>query len=166
MKLIVKGVLAGLVAFIGFGPVSSFAQDASCGCATAYRGPGNPVGSIRQVQGDVAVSQAAGYDSAKVGSALDFGSRVVVGPKGSALVQSGGCNVAVPANSSLDISRVGDKVCLKVLGSEQTAAVPGASNQSGGGGFKFGPPEAIFAGALITSGVLAATQDDDNGVSR
>lgn len=165
MKLIVNGVLAALVACVGLGPVASFAQDVSCGCATAYRGPGNPVGSIRQVTGDVAVSQAAGYDSAKVGGALDFGSRVVVGPKGAAVVQSGGCKVNVPANSSLDISRVGDKVCLKVLGSEQTAAVPGSSNQGGGGGFKFGAPEAIFAGALLTTGVLAATQDG-NGVSQ
>lgn len=163
MKLIVKSALAGLVAFIGLGPVAAFAQDASCGCATAYRGLG-PVGSISQIKGDVVVSQAAGYDTAKVGGGLDFGSRVVVGPKGSAVVRAGGCNVSVPANSSLDISRVGDKVCLKVLGSEQTAAVPESSNQNGGG-FKFGPPEAIFAGALITSGVLAATQDDDNSVS-
>ena len=165
MKLVVKGVLAGLVAFVGFGSVSSFAQDASCGCATAYQGPGNPVGSIRQVAGDVVVSQTAGYDTAKVGGALDLGSRVVVGPKGSAVVRAGGCNVTVPANSSLDISRDGDKVCLKVLGSEQTAAVPESSNR-GGGGFKFGAPEAIFAGAIVTSGVLAATQKDDSGVSQ
>lgn len=165
MKLIVKGVLAGLVAFVGFSPVESFAQDASCGCATAYRGPGSPIGSITQVKGNVVVSQATGYDTAKVGGGLDFGSRVVVGPKGLAVVKAGGCNVSVRANSSLDISRVGDKVCLRVLGSEQTAAVPDSSNGGGGGGFKFGPPEAIFAGALITTGVLAATQDDNNGVS-
>lgn len=166
MKFIVKSVFAGLVAFAGIGPVASFAQDASCGCTTAYRGLGNPVGSISQVKGDVVVSQTAGYDTAKVGGTLDFGSRVVVGPKGMATVRAGGCNVKVPANSSLDISRLGDKVCLKILGSEQTAAVPESSNQNGGAGFRFGPPEAIFAGALITTGVLAATQDDDNGVSR
>lgn len=165
MKFFVKGVLAGFVAFAGFAPVASFAQDGSCGCATAYRGPGNPIGSITQVKGDVVVSQTTGYDTAKVGGGLDFGSRVVVGPKGSAVVKAGGCNVSVPANSSLDISRVGDKVCLKVLGSEQTAAVPDSSNGGGGGGLKFGAPEAIFAGALITTGVLAATQDDNNGVS-
>lgn len=165
MKLVVKSVLAGLVAIIGFGPVSSFAQDASCGCATAYH-PGAAVGSIGQVKGDVVVSQAAGYDTAKAGGALDFGSRVVVGARGSAIVRAGDCKVSVPANSSLDISRVGDKVCLKVLGSEQTAAVPESSNGGGGGGLKFGPPGAIFAGALITTGVLAATQNDDNGVSR
>lgn len=162
MNLVVKGVLAGLVAFVGIGPVASFAQDASCGCVAAYRGPGNPVALIGQVKGDVVVSRAAGYDTAKVGDGLDFGSRVVVGPKGLAVVRAGSCNVRVSANSSLDISRAGDKVCLKVLGSERTAAVPESSR---GGGFRFGPPEAIFAGALITTGILAATQDDDSGVS-
>ncbi|MER9368114.1 hypothetical protein NKI66_19165 [Mesorhizobium sp. M0518] len=107
------------------------------------------------------VSQTAGYGAAKVGSALDFGSRVVVGAKGAASVLVGGCNLEVSANSSLDVSRLGDDICLKLVGSEQTAAI-----QPSGGGAGFGPPETIFAGALLTSGVLAATQDDDNGVSR
>jgi hypothetical protein len=161
MNPMIKSVLAGLVASIGVGPVSSFAQDASCSCATAYKGPAGEIGAIRHVSGDVVVSQATGYDSAKAGGGLDFGSRVVVGPKGSASVQVGDCSVKVPENSSLDISRVENKICLRVLGSEQTAAVPEGGQSRG-----FGPPEMFFAGALITSGVLAATHNDDNGVSR
>jgi hypothetical protein len=161
MNLVIKTALAVFVASIGFGPVSSFAQDASCSCATAYQGSAAPIGSIRSADGDVMVSQTAGYGPAKAGNTIDFGSRVVVGGNGEASVLVGGCKLEIPANSSLDISRVGDNICLKLVGSEQTAAIQPSSGNGG-----FGPPEGIFAGALLTSGVLAATQDDDNGVSR
>lgn len=160
MNLVIKTALAVFVASIGFGPTSSFAQEASCSCATAYHGPANPIGSIRSANGDVMMSQTAGYGPAKAGNALDFGSRVVVGAKGAVSVLVGDCSLEVPANSSLDISRIGNNICLKLVGSEQTAAI----QPSGGGGF--GPPEEIFAGALLTTGVLAATQDNDDGVSR
>ncbi|WP_136621048.1 MULTISPECIES: hypothetical protein [Mesorhizobium] len=161
MKLVLKTVLAVFVASLGLGSVSSFAQDASCSCVTAYQGPAAPIGSIHSADGDVMVSQTAGYGPAKAGNALDFGSRVVVGAEGTASILVGGCNLDVPANSSLNISRLGNNICLKLVGSEHTAAI-----QPSGGGGGFGAPEAIFAGALLTSGVLAATQDDDNGVSR
>lgn len=129
MNLIVRTATVGSVASVAFGSVSAFAENASCSCATAYRGPANPVGSIRSANGDVMVSQAAGYGPAKSGNALDFGSRVVVGAKGSASVAVGDCNLDVPANSSLDVSRVEGNICLKLVGSEQTAAI-----QSSGGG--------------------------------
>lgn len=161
MNLVVKSALAGFVATLALAPVSSFAEEAACSCATAYQGSASAIGSILRVDGDVMVAQTAGYGPAKAGSALDFGSRVVVGPKGVASVRVGGCNLDVPANSSLDISRVENNICLRVVGSEHTAAIP-SSNGAGG----FGPPEMIFSGALLTSGVLAATQDDGNGVSR
>ncbi|MCP9234030.1 hypothetical protein NMG46_28125 [Mesorhizobium sp. LMG 17147] len=159
MNLVVKSALAGLVASISFGPVSSFAQDASCTCATAYQGVASSIGSIGHANGDVMVSQTAGYGPAKAGSPLDFGSRVVVGAKGSASVNVGGCSLNVPANSSLDISRVENKICLKVVGSEQTAAI-------GDPGDKSWVPLGIFVGMAGAAGILAATQDDDNGVSR
>ncbi|MGX7872029.1 hypothetical protein ACVDG5_003230 [Mesorhizobium sp. ORM6] len=108
------------------------------------------------------VSQAAGYGPAKSGNALDFGSRVVVGAKGSASVAVGDCNLDVPANSSLDVSRVEGNICLKLVGSEQTAAI----QSSGGGADGSVRRRGIFAGALLATGVLAATQDDDNAVSR
>ncbi|TIT03045.1 hypothetical protein [Mesorhizobium sp.] len=161
MNLTVKIALAGFVASIGFGPVSSFAQETSCTCTTAYQGAANSIGSIGQANGDVMVSQAAGYGPAKAGSALDFGSRVVVGAKGSASVNIGGCNLDVPANSSLDISRVDNNICLKVLGSEHTAQIGSDGNNN-----RSWVPLGIFAGMAGAAGILAATQDDDNGVSR
>lgn len=162
MNLVLKNALTGFVVLIGLGPVSAFAQDAACSCTTAYQGAAGAIGSVSRVSGDALISQAAGFDVAKVGSSLGFGSRVVVGPRGSASVQVGSCSLDVPANSSLDISRVGGNICLKLDQSAQSAK----AENSGGGVGGFGPPEAMFAGALLTSGVLAATQNDDNGVSR
>ncbi|AMY00686.1 hypothetical protein AB0V79_27285 [Mesorhizobium ciceri] len=169
MNIVLKSALAGLVTLVGIGSVPVFAQDAPCSCATAYRGPANPIGSIRSVSGNVMVSQTAGYGPANVGSALDFGSRLVVGAKGSASVQVGDCRLSVPANATLDISRVENNICLKVVNPEHSAAAvspeqTGAIDPSHK--FAFGLPAQLFAGALLTAGVLAATQDDNNGVSR
>ncbi|WP_292312846.1 hypothetical protein [Mesorhizobium sp.] len=171
MNLTVKIALAGFVASIGFGPVSSFAQDTPCTCTTPYQAAANSIGSIGHANGDVMVSQAAGYGPAKAGNALDFGSRVVVGARGSASVNVGGCNLDVPANSSLDISRIENNICLKVVGSEQTAAavssehtgqIPPGGNQSN----QSNTPLYIFGGMAGAAGILAATQDDGDGVSR
>ncbi|RWD48761.1 hypothetical protein [Mesorhizobium sp.] len=165
MNLTVKIALAGFVASIGF-PVSSFAQDTSCTCTTPYQGAANSIGSIGHANGDVMVSQAAGYGPAKAGSALDFGSRVVVGARGSAFVNVGGCNLDVPANSSLNISRVENNICLNVVGSEQTAAAV-SSEHTGqiapGGDRRSNTPLYIFGGMAGAAGILAATQDDDDG---
>ncbi|MER8950568.1 hypothetical protein [Mesorhizobium sp. M0959] len=159
MSFVLKSALAGFFALVGFAPVSSFAQDASCTCATAFTGV-NPIGSIGNVNGDVMISQVAGYGPAQAGSALDFGSRVVVGGKGSASVHVGGCNLSVPANSTLDISRVENKICLNVLGSEQTAQTGTSNNNSNN---KL--PLFIFGGMALGAGVLAATADKHHGVS-
>ncbi|MER8956290.1 hypothetical protein NKH98_26965 [Mesorhizobium sp. M0833] len=160
MNLILKSALAGFVVLAGFAPVSSFAKDASCTCATAYQGT-NPIGSIGSVNGDVMVSQVAGYGPAQAGSALEFGSRVVVGAKGSASVRVGGCNLSVPANSTLDISRVENKICLNVLGSEHTAQTGDSNNDDNDDK----TPLYIFGGMVGAAGILAATQDDGHGVS-
>ncbi|MER8603899.1 hypothetical protein NKH45_23325 [Mesorhizobium sp. M1156] len=155
MNLVLKSALAGVVVLAGFAPVSSFAQDGSCTCATAYNGV-NPIGSLGSVNGDVMISQVAGYGPAQAGGALDFGSRVVVGSKGSASVQVGGCNVSVPANSTLDISRVENKICLNVLGSEKTAQTSNTNSTNY-------TPALIFGGMALGAGVLAATADKDHG---
>ncbi|MER8689013.1 MULTISPECIES: hypothetical protein [unclassified Mesorhizobium] len=155
MNLVVKSALAGFVVLAGFAPVSSFAQDGSCTCATAYTGV-NPIGSIGNVNGDVMISQVAGYGPAQAGGALDFGSRVVVGGKGSASVNVGSCNLSVPANSTLDISRVENKICLNVLGSEKTAQTDNSNNDNK-------TPLIIFGGMALGAGILAATADKDHG---
>jgi hypothetical protein len=167
MNLTVKIALAGFIAASGLGPVSSFAQDAPCTCTTPYQGTASSIGSIGHANGDVMVSQAAGYGPAKAGNALDFGSRIVVGARGAASVSVGSCSMDVPANSSLDISRVENNICLKVVGSEQTAAAPAVSSEHTGqiapGGTRSNTPLFIFGGMAAAAGILAATQDDDDG---
>ncbi|MER8386450.1 hypothetical protein NKH14_13135 [Mesorhizobium sp. M1380] len=162
MNLVFKSALAGFVALLGFAPVSSFAEDASCTCATAYSGV-NPLGSLGSVNGDVMISQVAGYGPARAGGALDFGSRVVVGAKGSASVRVGGCNLSLPANSSLDISRVENKICLNVVGSEHTAATDPSGNNDNPNRSKL--PFLIFGGMAGAAGILAATENKHHGVS-
>ncbi|MER9228552.1 hypothetical protein NKI39_23515 [Mesorhizobium sp. M0664] len=157
MNLVLKSALAGVVVLAGFAPVSSFAQDGSCTCATAYNG-GNPIGSLGSVNGDVMISQVAGYGPAQAGGALDFGSRIVVGAKGSASVNVGSCNLSVPANSTLDISRAGNKICLNVLGSEHTAQTGNSTGTSNNN-----TPLFIFGGMALGAGILAATADKDHG---
>lgn len=169
MNPILKNALVGMAVLIGFGPVSAFAQDAACSCTTAYSGAAGAIGSLVHVRGEVLISRAAGYAPAKRGSSVDLGSRIVVGPKGSASAQIGDCNLNIPANSSLDISQNGSNICLKVEQAAQSAgagASGGAGSAGGVGVAGFGPPEAIFAGAVLTTGVLAATQKTGNGVSR
>ncbi|MER9791297.1 hypothetical protein [Mesorhizobium sp. M0213] len=158
MNLVLKSALAGVLVLAGFTPVSSFAQDGSCTCATAYTGV-NPIGSIGNVNGSVMVSQVAGYGPAQAGGDLDFGSRIVVGARGSASVNVGGCNLSVPANSTLDISRVENKICLNVLGSEHTAQTGNSTGVSNNA------PLFIFGGMALGAGVLAATADKDHKVS-
>ncbi|MER8823826.1 hypothetical protein NKH70_29330 [Mesorhizobium sp. M0991] len=159
MNQMLRSALVGVV-LAGFAPVSSFAQDASCTCTTAYQGA-NPIGSIGNVNGDVMVSQVAGYGPAQSGGALDFGSRVVVGGKGSASVRVGGCNLSVPANSTLDISRVENKICLNVLGSEKTAQTGNANDNNNDK-----TPLFIFGGMALGAGILAATANKHHGVSQ
>lgn len=157
MKLSAKSALAGIACSIWIGPVlaDDAAQKPPCACATAYR-EGEPVGSIRQVSGDVTVSQVVGFGPAKAGAALDLNSRVMVGAKGFAAVRIGTCNISVPANSNLDVSRDGKNICLLV---GNTAQAAGAS------GFRL-PAAIIGGGALLAGGIIASTHNDDNGVSR
>jgi hypothetical protein len=152
MNFTTKAALAGILGLSSIGPALA---DDPCTCATAYKG--DPIGSIRHVSGDVMVSQTAGFGAAKAGEGLNFGSRVVVGSKGSASVHIGDCALDVPANSSLDVSQVENNICLRVQGPGQSA---------GGTSSGLGLPAAIIGGGLLVGGVIAATQNDDNGVSR
>lgn len=141
--------LAGIVSSIGI--VSARADDAvqkpSCVCTASYSGNG-PAGSVRHVKGDVTVSQAAGYGPAKEGDALELGNRVMVG-NGSASVRVGSCRIDVPTNSTLDITRKGENICLALAG----------ESASGTGGL--GLPAALFGGGLAVGGIIALTHGDD-----
>ncbi|TJV90221.1 MAG: hypothetical protein E5X84_17650, partial [Mesorhizobium sp.] len=61
-----------------------------------------------------------------------------------------------------------NNICLKVVGSEQTAAVgvsPEHTGQIAPGGARSNTPLFIFGGMGLGAGVLAATQDDGDSVS-
>jgi hypothetical protein len=147
-------VSAALAALIGMMSIDR-AMAETCTCSTAYQG--DPIGSIGQVDGEVLASQTAGYGPAKAGEGLGIGSHVNVANKASASVLVGTCKLNLPGNSSLDISLVDNKICLKVQGLEQAAgSTPPRSYL----------PAVLLGGGLLAGVVVLATQDDDNGVSK
>ncbi|MFA6157320.1 hypothetical protein, partial [Mesorhizobium sp.] len=115
MKFAAKAALSVVVGLI----CVDQALAENCTCSTAYKG--SSIGSVGQVNGEVLMSQAAGYGPAKSGDGLNIGSHVNVGKKASASVVIGGCNLTLPANSSLDISLADGKICVKVQEFQQSA---------------------------------------------
>ncbi|MFA6032060.1 MAG: hypothetical protein WC889_04065, partial [Myxococcota bacterium] len=68
-----------------------------------------------------------------------------------------GCNLTLPANSSLDISLADGKICVKVQEFQQSAGAVQPRSYV---------PAALLGGGLLAGGLILATQDDDNGVSQ
>lgn len=169
-----KHVLAVSVALAGVSPVSVFApvvaqaQDvAECACLTAFPGQNMSVGKIVSTQGDVRVSQAAGYVAGGKDAALSIGSRIMVGPKSSAQFQVGStCNMSVTQNSTADISRVQENICVKLLMPEVTASYgqQGPLGNADGGTGGVNVPLVMFSMAALTSltaAVVEAVDDDE-----
>lgn len=168
-----KHVLAVSVALAGVSPVALFApgvalaQDVSeCACVTAFQGQNMSVGKIVATQGDVRISQAAGYAVGEKDAALSIGSRIMVGPKSSAQFQVGStCNISVTQNATADISRVQDNICVKLLMPEVTASYgqqgPDGDDNGGTGGVNV--PLVMFGIAATTAlatTIVEAIDDD------
>lgn len=92
------------------------AQDAQqCACLLPAAGAGVPVGEIKAVDGDVMMSQPAGYSAPLKGMPIALGSRIVVGANSSAsLLFGGNCPVEMSAGTiaKIDPSQAG--VCVSV----------------------------------------------------
>jgi hypothetical protein len=165
MKFSVYCAWAGFFAAIYVAPVTARAQDASCSCATAYQGPSTSVGTVVSSVGDVMVLQPAGYVDAAQGSELSLGNRIVTGARSSAAVKVGqGCRLELAENSSLDISRAGNNICVKVLREETSTSVlthQGAFAQQGPNGTRIITPATLFGALAIGAGILSATNDGD-----
>jgi hypothetical protein len=154
--ILFRRLLIPLAAMAAASP--AMAQDASeCACVTAYQGVGAPTGSVVSSEGDVKISQAAGYSDATTNSPLSFGSRIVVGAQSAARLKVGAdCNVSVGQNSMADISRIGDNICVRVRTPETTASFGLDGNT------RFGAPEIIFglaAGASFAGFVFDDKED-------
>lgn len=139
--------------------VSASAQ-ATCQCQLPMPLDGSSVGQLLGVQGEVLISQPAGYVPAASGSSLAPGSRVVVGNGAAQLSFGGGCNIALPANSNLTLVPVEGGICVAV---EVEAPSPVVEASSGGSGGLI----AAGIGAVAIGGVvaLAVGSGDDEPAS-
>lgn len=165
--LAVSVALAGVSPVAVFAPVAAQAQDVSeCACLTAFQGQRMSVGKIISTQGDVRISQAAGYAPGEKDAALSIGSRILVGPKSSAQFQVGAtCNISVTQNSTADISRVQENICVKLLMPEVTASYgqQGPDDGTGGGTGGVNVPLLMFgvaATTAVTATVVEALDED------
>ena len=159
--------LASFVAASFVAPVLAQARDAWCNCAITYQASSLPVGTLLSSVGDVMVLQSAGYVAAAAGSELSLGSRVITGAKSSAAVRVGqDCRLDVAEKSSLDISRLGDKICVRVEPSQSSTSVLTNDGTYALNGRRIITPATLFGGLAIGAAILSATQDDDDPVSR
>ncbi len=162
--LAVSVALAGVSPVAVFAPLAAQAQDVSeCACLTAFDGQRMSVGRIISTQGDVRISQAAGYAPGEKDAALTIGSRILVGPKSSAQFQVGStCNISVTQNSTADISRVQENICVKLLMPEVTASY-GQQGSTDAPPAGVNVPLVMFttaAATALTTTIVEAVEDD------
>lgn len=155
-----KWVCAVGVAATTFAPVVGFAQDASqCACLVPFQPGILQVGQVQSFRGDVQVTQPAGYNGPQTEGALSVGSRILIGPGASAdisVVPS--CNLSVAENSTVNISRIGEQICVSI---EEVGRAAGYFNGSG-----LGFPEYFFGASVGTAalaGALGGDGNDDDG---
>ncbi|WP_271169919.1 hypothetical protein [Hansschlegelia plantiphila] len=144
--------------------LASYASSASafdalggdCGCSIPLPTKGVRVGEVSRANDDVLVSGRGGLVRGKPGAPLKVGSRVIVGPNGSAQIALGAsCNLSLRANSTVDIARSGEMVCVTSAGAGGEAAVGRAAGIGGVGGASLGA-----AGAAAAAIFIAADNDD------
>lgn len=146
------------VAVAASAPVAASAQDLSlCTCVTPYQGANAQVGKVMSYRGDVKVTQPAGYTGPESDDGLSIGSRVLVGPKSNAEITVGSqCALSITENSTVNITRIGDNVCVNA---QQVGLTTGAIGDDKGLGF----PEYFFGAAVGTSAIAGALSNGQNG---
>ena len=99
------------------------AQEAPiCACSVPMTVGAAPLGSLTEVNGNVMVTQAAGYVAAQEGTGLLPGSRVVLGADASATLRVGqDCALDLLANSTATLLASGEQLCVQVAAPQTTA---------------------------------------------
>jgi hypothetical protein len=164
-------ILAGTLLALAASVSVAAAQDApACACAVPMTVGSAPLGSLTEVNGNVMVTQAAGYVAAQEGTGLLPGSRVVLGSDASATLRIGeDCSLDLLPNSTATLLSTDQQLCVQ-LATPQTAAQsstivsPKATyGQSVDGASGVNVPLAIFGTAVLgaAGGALADDDDDD-----
>jgi hypothetical protein len=122
---------------------------------------GSIIGQLTKVQGNVQMSQAAGYTGVASGAVIPAGARIMTGSQSSASLSIGAnCALDMPANATVRIDPTQGGMCVS-LEAPQAALEPPVST---------GPaltPVLLGGGAVGgAAALILGLQDDDNSVSR
>ena len=134
----------------------SFAQKPGDGNGPVQRTPeGQPVATLKSVEGNVLVSQETGLASADAKARLGEGSRVITTANAKAVVAyDDGCEVKVDPNQRLEIDA--DKPCReRVVQADSILKEPAGLALMGGTGAAGGAAAAALAGSLGGAGLAA-----------
>jgi hypothetical protein len=178
MTLRSSNLLVGTFLALTAGVSFAAAQEApTCACAVPMTVGSAPLGSLTDVNGNVMVTQAAGYVAAQEGAGLQAGSRVVLGADASATLRVGqGCTLDLLPNSSATLLAMDQQLCVQVAtpqttaGSSTMVSPQTTYGQATDGDGDDRLPLAIFGTAVVGAGAAALLEDDDDddddGVSR
>ena len=152
------GKIACLVAAISLTSmvVPAFAQGPDdCTCLTPYNIQAQKVGSVVSANGSVMV----GFADAAKGSPLAVGSRIDVGSKSTANISVGtSCNVALRANATAVVDKVGQQLCVRLTETRSTAAKTYGAPLVDFSQFNF--PVIFFGTVAIGTAIALATAED------
>lgn len=138
-----------------------FAQSATvCSCLVPAADAGTVIGEVTRVDGNVRISQAAGYMRVKSGAAVPARARIMTGPQSSASLSVGpSCTIGMPANATVQIEPTRDGTCVSLSATEATLTPEGAGP---------GLTPILLGGGAVggAAALILGLQDDDNSVSR
>jgi hypothetical protein len=142
---------------------SGFAADLSegrCACEGLRSGP--TAGVVTSATGDVSILGNAGFTRIRAGNPVDYGSRIVTGPRSNANIRFGAkCSLKVGPNSDVDVSVTGDRFCARVAqaqpggGAGEGGAGQGGAGEGGAGGGIGAEAGGLGAGFGIGAGAIA-----------
>ncbi len=116
-----------------------------CSCLLPPGPPGQSLGSVESVEGNVQISQAAGFSNASAGMQVTRGTRIIVGSDSQAVLDLGAnCRRTIRENQDVEIDPVNTNICVKIIDSS-TGEVAGG----GGGNVVAG----VAAAAAIGGGI-------------
>ncbi len=122
----------------------------ACSCLLPPGPAGQPLGSIESFEGQVQVSQAAGFSGATEGMSLVRGTQIIVGPQSQAVLDLGAnCRRTIGENRDVVLDPLDDNICVRIIDST-TGEVAGTGTGNIGTGI------AVAAGI---GGIIALIAD-------
>jgi len=147
---------------------AAFAQDAAqaanCGCVVKGA-QSAALGTIQSSTGRVIIAGVDGPRLAEAGQSIAAADRVATSVQSSAVVLTGGCQVALAGEQELSFQKQGENLCVavnNVAGVTTTGQVQSDST-AGAGAFVLPATAAVIIGGAA---IATATSDNDRQVSQ